>query len=188
MDSQIQVLPKPDWVSWDTIHDVIWKAHEVNRNKGIVMRYPSLTGEEIRERIEGQGTMFVAICDGKVVGTAALKTKKVCLWCGGGEYAYLCFAAVLPEYGGRGIYRMLYARVEDETKSKGLDRIMFDSHEGNKKILEIHKRDGFIPVSYRKYEDHFNIIMVKWLNGCPYSRIMCYLKYHKIKYVRRHTK
>ena len=72
MDSGIQIMEKPDWVSWETIHDVLWEAHAENRKNGVFMRYPSLSGEEIKRRIDDNGKMFVAIEDGKVIGSAAL--------------------------------------------------------------------------------------------------------------------
>ena len=49
MDSSIQIIEKPDWVSWDEIHEVLWKAHENNRENGVFMSYPSLTGDEIKK-------------------------------------------------------------------------------------------------------------------------------------------
>lgn len=42
----IEIVEKPEWVSWDDIHDVVWKAHENNRKKGVIMSYPSLPGEK----------------------------------------------------------------------------------------------------------------------------------------------
>lgn len=173
----VQVVEKPDWVSWDEIHDVIWKAHESNRQQGINMRFPALPGEEIKKRVEGNGKMFVALDGNKVVGTAALRTKKASLWCGKGEYAYLCFASVLPEYSGRGIYKQLYEYIERESIKNGLSRVMFDTHEKNSRMAEINLKHGYKKVSYKRYDDHYNIIFVKWLDGCPYSEARCKVEF-----------
>ena len=97
MDSEIQVTEKPDWVSWDEIHEVLWKAHEQNRKKGVIMSYPSLSGEEIRNKIGDHGKMFVAIEGEKVIGTLALINKVGKQWYNSGQYGYMCFGAVLPE-------------------------------------------------------------------------------------------
>ena len=72
MNSGMQVMEKPEWVSWDEIHEVLWKAHEQNRKKGVIMSYPSLSGEEIKNKIGDKGKLFVAIEDNKVIGTLAL--------------------------------------------------------------------------------------------------------------------
>ena len=175
----VQVIEKPDWISWDDIQEVIWIAHEVNRQHGIYMHFPSLSGEEIRKRIEGHGKMFVAVDGEKVVGTAAIVNKKVDLWCGSGNYAYFCFASVLPEYHGQGIYKQLYQFRERESINNGLTRVMFDTHERNIHTADINLKHGYKKVSYKRYHDHFNIVFVKWLKGCPYSDIRCRLEFAK---------
>ena len=178
----IQVIEKPDWVSWEDVREVIWLSHSRNREEGMNMLFPSLSGEEIRKRVEERkGKMFVALDGKEVVGTGALTVKRVDLWCGRGEYAYLCFAAVLPEYNGQGLYKALCALREEESRRMGLDRMMFDSHENNKVLFGINKKNGFYPVSYKNYGDHNNVIMVKWLAGSPYSYSRCKYEFFRRK-------
>ena len=124
-EKSIQIIEKPDWVSWDEIHDVLWKAHAQNREKGINMSFPALPGEKIKEMIEGKGKMLVAFCDGKVVGTAAIKVKHANLWCGTDNYAYCCFASVLPEYNGKGVYKRFNLEREKITQEIGLRKMLF---------------------------------------------------------------
>lgn len=165
-------MEKPEWVSWDEIHEVLWKAHAENREKGMNMNLPALPAEQIREKIdEGKGKMFVALDGRKVVATAAVMVKSLYLWCGKGEYAYFCFASILHEYRGYGLYKQLYIYIEREAVKRGLRRILFDTHEYNKHILAINAKYGFKAVRYFyvKKNDHFNVMMVKWLDGCPYS-------------------
>lgn len=181
----VQIIEKPDWVSWDDIHDVMWKAHEGNRKQGVFMRYPSLPGDEIRKRIEGIGKMFVALDGEKVVGTAAIKTMKAYLWCGKGDYSYLCFASVLPEYSGQGIYKQLYIYRERESLKNGISRVMFDTHESNQRMLNINSKNGFKRVDISVWKDHYNVVMVKWLDGCPYSNWHCKLQYLIHKWYRK---
>lgn len=135
------------------------------------MRYASLSGEEIRQRVEGKGAFFCAIKDGKLCGTAAIIEKKTKFWFNAEPviYAYLCFVCVLPEYTGWGIYKQLYKFIERERKNRGLSQLMFDTHENNKRMIDINHINGFVPVDYRFYKDHFNVVMVNWPNGCPYS-------------------
>ncbi len=177
----VQVVEKPDWVSWDDIQEVVWKAHETNRQRGINMRFPTLPGEEIRKHIEGDGKMFVALDGKKVIGTAAVNRKKANLWCGKGDYAYFCFASVLPEYSGQGLYKQLCEFVEKESINKGLFRVMFDTHEKNTRMSDINLKHGYKKVSYKRYDDHNNIIFVKWLEGCPYSNSRCLIEYTIVK-------
>ena len=185
--TNLQIVEKPDWVSWDEIHEVLWKAHAENREKGMNMAFPALPGEKIREILEkARGKMFVALDENnKVIGTAAIKVKSVNLWCGSGDYAYFCFAAILPEHRGNGIYKSLYIYRERESLKMGLDRILFDTHEHNRRIIDVNSRHGFKPVDISVWKDHYNVVMVKWLNGCPYSDWFCKLQFLAHKCYRK---
>ena len=48
---EIKIMEKPEWVSWDDIHQLLLAAHKKNIEKGIVMKYAQLPGEEIRKKI-----------------------------------------------------------------------------------------------------------------------------------------
>lgn len=168
MDSVLQIVDKPDWVSWDEIHDVLWKAHEKNREKGIIMAYPSLSGEEIKNKIGDSGKMFLAIDGKRVVGTLALIKKTGAQWYNSGQYGYLCFGAVLPECSGKGVYRSLYQLAEATAKQAGLRVLTRDTNENNARMLKITKQEGYHFVECKAYKDHFNIVRAKWLDKCPY--------------------
>ena len=169
MNTDINTIEKPDWVSWDEIHEVLWKAHEKNRENGVIMSYPSLTGEEIKKRIENNGKMYVAIDGQNVIGTLALIIKKGNKWYNKGSYGYLCFGAVLPNYSGKGIYRSLYKVAETTAINMGIFVITRDTNEKNARMLKISKQEGYHFVECKAYKDHFNIVRAKWLDGCPYS-------------------
>lgn len=175
MDKEIQVVEKPDWVSWDEIHEVLWKAHENNRKKGVIMSYPSLSGEEIKNKIGNNGTLFVAIEKDKVIGTLALIKKTGKQWYDKGEYGYLCFGAVLPECSGKGVYRSLYKLAEATAKQMKLSVLTRDTNENNARMLKITRQEGYHFVECKAYKDHFNIVRAKWLSECPYS--LWYIKF-----------
>ena len=177
MKSNIQIIEKPDWVSWDDIHNVLWAAHAQNRAKGILMRYPSLEGDEIRQRIEGKGKMFVAVDGMKLVGTAAYAIQNHSLWCGRGKYAHYCFAAILPDYQGMGIYKQLCLLREQDVIAYGVSRILIDTNEHNKREISISKKAGYQTVDIKTYQNHRNVLMVKWLDGCPFSKCTCIFHY-----------
>ena len=181
-----RIIEKPDWISWDEIHQVIWDSHADNRRRGIVMRYPSLKGDEIREKIGPQGIMLVALAeDDKVVGTAAFFPKAIRTWFGKDTYAYCCFASVLPAYSGLGIYKALCARQEELARDMGIDKMYFDTHEKNLHIIKNSIKAGYKYVDLQYYKDHFNVALVKWLDGCPYSDLKCKIKYYARALKRR---
>lgn len=178
MENKIRIIEKPDWVSWDEIHEVLWDAHENNRSKGMNMAFPSLPGNEIRRKIEnGKGKMLLAIDERRVIGTAGIIVKHANLWCGNDDYAYCCFASVLPSYNGMGIYRRLNLEREKIALEMGLDKMMFDTHEHNERKINVDKKVGFKLVDLTIWKDHYNVVMVKWLNGCPYSDRYCNIQF-----------
>lgn len=170
---------KPESVPWELIHDVIWQSHEENRRKGVVMRYPSLSGEDIKKKLGMDGRMLVALTgEGKLVGTAAVMPKEASFWFGKKKVAYCCFASILPEYNGKGIYKEMCLIQERIANDAGLAIMMFDTHEKNTRILNHSQKAGYRFVDYKYFKNHFNVVLVKWLDGCPYSRFRCFFNYH----------
>lgn len=181
MNPNIKIVEKPDWVTWETISEVLKKAHQDNRDQGVVMRLPMLSAEEIKNKFGDHDKFFVALDGEKVVGTGAVAIKEYSLWCNGEDarYAYVCFAAVLPEYSGMGIYKALDLRREKAAREMGVTKIIGDTHERNQHRLDIMMKVGYKFVAYKYCHDHFNIVAVKWLDGCPYSPMKCKFEFQK---------
>ena len=182
ISNNIIIQEKPEFVSWEEIHNVLASAHADNIRRGIRNALPARPGEELRNFIEGRGKLFVAITDGKVIGTGAIIKVRRAFWCGKQEYAYFCLASVLPEYKKQGIHKSIHNALENEAKKMGIDCVYFDAHEHNNRILSIQEKSGFIPIGLIVCKDHYNIIMMKWLNGCPYSSWYCRCQYLIRKY------
>lgn len=180
MDKNIKIQEKPEWVSWEEIHKLLWESHASNRAHGICMRKPSLPGEEIKKEIGEEGVMIVALDDKKLIGTAALLKKHMHTWFGDGDYGYLCYASILPQYRGKNIYKDLCAKREELAKQRGLKELFMDTHHKNIHVINLLNKNGFIPVDIRIFHDHWNIVLFKWIDGCPYSYIRC-----RFEFVRR---
>ena len=173
MSTDIQIIEKPEWISWDDIKQCLEESHSVNRERGINMIKYRWTVEKIRESMGINGVMLVAIDGKKVVGTAALGERERETWYVKGRYAYMSLACVLPQYSGCGIYKKLLSRREEIAKSRDYSVFLLDTHEKNTKIQNIAKSAGYQCVSYFNVTDHYNVIMAKWPAGCPYSETYC---------------
>lgn len=177
IEMAIQIIEKPDWVTWNQIQEVVSAAHKQNWERGVVMLNSKLTGEEISSKLGSMGKMFVALDGEKVVGTAGFKIKEASLWFGTRNFGYCCFAAILPEYNGKGIYKLLCEVREKFAVSQGVEMMMFDTHERNSHVIQVNKHVGFEFVDYKPCKDHNNVVMVKWLSVCPYSQKTLALHY-----------
>lgn len=185
--TEIQIVEKPDWVSWEDIKQCLMDAHETNKSKGINMAHYQWPVERIKESLGEKGVMFVALDGSRVVGTAAIGDKTGSSWYAPEKYAYMCFACVLPEYRGRGVYKELIVKREEVAKDLGFRVLLLDTHERNKRIQDIALKNGYKYVRFfrAKSNDHYSVVMVKWIDGCPYSKLYCLWKYYvsKIKAV-----
>ena len=76
MGNSIQVVEKPDWVSWDDIKQCLYEAHSVNRSKGINMAHYQWPAEKIKESLGENGFMLVALDGNKLVGTAGIGKER----------------------------------------------------------------------------------------------------------------
>lgn len=197
MRDSIQVLEKPVELSWDAIHEVLWAAHKENRERGMKMRYPELTGAEIEQLLGNSGRCFVAIHDGRVVGTCSYVVRKRKTWYAKGKrVAHYILGGVLPECQGKGVYSQLMAYREKAVIESGLQIIDMDTAEQNKKETDILQHNGFRFVGYSSYPygKHYSVVMAKWLNGCPYSSRYCSARFYlskiktKLRYKPGHIK
>lgn len=177
MRSGIQIMEKPDWVSWEEIRECMYNAHSVNRNKGIFMIKYLWPTDKIQAFIGVNGVMLVALDGKKVVGTAAVCDKLGNNWYAKGRYADFSFECVLPEYSGQGIYQEFERIREELCATRNYHVIVSDTHSKNKRRLKIAQLSGYRPVGYLRVKDHYNIIMAKWPAGCPYSQFYCMLRF-----------
>ena len=185
MGYNIEIIEKPDWVTWDVIHDVLASAHADNIRIGIRNALPARSAEELCNFIGDRGKIYIAYTDGEVVGTGAIIKVQRAFWCGKQEYGYFCLASVLPEYRNKGIHIKIHNALEDEAKKMGLKCVFFDAHEHNNKILDIQKKRGFMPIGLIVCKDHYNIIMMKWFSGCPYPSWYCRCQYLLRKFYKK---
>lgn len=184
---EIKIIEKPDWVSWDDIKRCLVDAHAVNRARGINMAHYQWPAEKIREYIGHDGVILVALDGKKVVGTAAISRKVSDGWFAKGEYAYMCFASVLPQYNGQGIYSRLIQLREKIALEQNYTVFVLDTHEKNTKIRKISQSNDYSLVGYFRTmnNDHYNVILAKWVAGCPYSKLYCKFRFN-LSWIKAH--
>ena len=186
-NTEIKIILKPDSISWDDISNFLRSSHEKNVENGVIMPYAQLPPEEIRQKIEGRGVMFVAMEGEQLVGTGALLFLEKDMWCGKGKFAYSCFDAVHPDYSGRGVYKAIANTQEQYALSNGVNRIFFDTHEKNRRMIQISKKSGYECINYRIRDDHNSIVLLKWLQDKPYTHRQCYKTYMNTKLGKKYN-
>ncbi len=175
---EVEIIEKPDSITWDDIHNVLYKAHEENREKGIFMRTSILTGEELRERL-GHGVCLVALVKGQLAGTASIKFLYRDRWYAHEMIGDLMLVGILPEYKGLCIYTKLLNKLEDIARMHKLSILELDTNEKNILMQKISLAKGFKKVSMfaSPFVKHYSVVMAKWLNQCPYSDLYLKLRF-----------
>lgn len=184
MESNIQIVEKPDWVTWDDIKQCLFEAHAENRAKGINMAHYQWPVERIKDSLGKKGVVLVALDGKRLIGTAAIGDKIGKTWYTKGPYAYICFDAVIPEYSGKGIFKLLDRKREQLAIDLGYKTLVFDTHSNNFHRQEIALKNGFRLVRFFRAssKDHYSVVMAKWLDGCPYSSFYCWIKFQLSKF------
>lgn len=173
--SEITIIEKPEQMSFEVIHGILQKAHAVNQKNGFLMTTSQLSGEQIRQRIGADGKCWVALDGDEPVGTLSLRFVKREKWYAKGMIPDYMLAGVLPSYQGKHINSMLAKEAFSFAKAAGYQVMELDTAENNRHAIEVYQHQGFQLVDYvaKKDVDHYSVIMVKWLEHCPFSAQYC---------------
>lgn len=168
MNAAIHIIEKPDWVSWDDIHQVLYASHEVNRKRGMYFATAELSGDKLRDAV-GDGKCFVAIDGDKVVGTCSVKIKNLHRWFAKGPTAYYMYSGILPEYQGQGIYSLLEDARDRYVDENHIEVIYVYTSEGNFKQIKQKLSRGFqrAGVSASRNTQYYSILLVRWKTPPP---------------------
>lgn len=169
--NEIKIIEKPEWISWDDIHQLLLEAHKDNIKNGIIFRYAQMPGEEIRETLGEEGCCWVALDGDKLVGTHSVsffQGKK--WWDKGKKVAHGCFTGILKDYQGIGILDELHDRYHEYVCSKGIDMTEGDTAENNRIMRKVLQKKGYKTVEFfASPSAHYSVRIVKWYNGCPFT-------------------
>ncbi len=167
----IRIEEKPDWMSWDDVHELLAEAHQSNFKKGIILKYALMPGEQIRKKLGEEGCCWIAFDGDKPVGvTAVTFFQGKDWWNKGKKVAHGCFTGILKSYQGIGILEELNARKYEYIKRAGADMNQGDTSEENKVVRKVLAKDGYKTVGYfSSTSNHYSVRIVKWLGECPFS-------------------
>ena len=185
--NEVKIIEKPDTISFEAIWDILHRAHSTNLEKGIIMHTTELSADELERYIQPEGKCFIAIKDDEIIGTASYRIRKRIDWYVQGKFLDEVLVGVVPEHTGEHIYSLLYNAIETSARELEIPLIVFNTAENNKRKQIICKKKGFQYVGFFVAEDndHYSVIMAKWLDGCPFSKTKIWFRYHKRKnYIR----
>lgn len=176
---EITIKERTEDISFEEIAKLVRKAYSVWDEKGYDYAARNYTAEDI-ERVSKGGTVLIALADGKAVGTLIYYLGRKYKDLGTVNSVHSHIAAVLPEYKGNRIGRMLFEKMFTDAKKAGCGEYVGDTCAENKKLLEWYKRMGCEVVSYTSFPNtsYYSVVFLKPLNN-KYSKAF-YIS-HRIK-------
>lgn len=167
---EIKIIQKPDSVSWDDIHNLLLEAHKKNIEKGIVLQYAQMSGEEIQKKLGDEGRCWVAMDGDKLVGTTSVTFFiGKGWWNKGKKVAHGCFTGILRQYQGTGILEEMNAKKYEYSIASGAEMNQGDTSEDNKIVRKVLAKEGYKTVAFFASEsNHYSVRIVKWFGECPF--------------------
>lgn len=188
-DLSIIIRPlKETQYSYDKISEIVSRAHIINKEKGLRYRTASMNAEEVEKSV-GEGITYVALCDQDIVGTASVCKQIGTDWYDKGQLVvHYCFDAVIPEYQGLGIMKLIDKERDKFSVSIGALLIRSGTAEGN--TIQRHKYEklGFVPVDYKRIKGNnfCSVIYAKWIDKAHQpSKFICLSHFYCRKYYVR---
>lgn len=176
---EITIKERTGDISFEEIATLVRKAYSVWDEKGYDYAARNYTAGDI-ERVSSGGTILIAFADGKAVGALIYYLGRKYKDLGTVNSVHSHIAAVLPEYKGNRIGRMLFEKMFDKAKKAGCGEYIGDTCAENKQLLEWYKRMDCKVVSYTSFPNtsYYSAVFLKPLNN-EYSNFFYVL--HRIK-------
>lgn len=168
---EIKVIPKPDWVSWEDIHQLLLKANITNEKRGFSVAGLTCTPEELEKQMEN-GMCVVALHGDKLVGVSACSFNCVQRWYNKKEKSARKFiTGILKSYQGCGVLGEIDKVLDSYIKNSGCGFIVASTAVMNTAVRKKAQLSGYKELTYISFPDtlYYSVIFGKWLNKCPFS-------------------
>ena len=169
---EIRMMEKPEWVSWNDMHELLLAAHKKNIEKGVVMQTTTMTDDDIEKYLGEDGKCFVAFCGDALVGTTSVRVSKGDRWYDKDMIvAKGTMSAILPEYQGLGLLEDMNVLRDRYIAENGVQLLEGDTPEENVLVRKLVTKKGFKEVRFfpASHQNHYSVYFVKWLGECPFT-------------------
>lgn len=99
---------------------------------------------DLKEMIESIDIeVIVAIANDEIIASAYVKSKTAKSYLKFGNYAYIGFMYVKPEYRGKGISQKVIEKLLSWAKSRNFNELRLDVYDDNLKAVKAYEKFGF---------------------------------------------
>lgn len=106
-------------------------------------------------------------------------------WYAKGRIPDFILGGVLPEYQGMHVFTGLFDLGLKKLTELGYSAVEGDTADNNTLAIKKYKHLGYRLVSYKANSngDHYSVIMMKWMDKCPFSSVYLNLRFYMKKIV-----
>jgi GNAT superfamily N-acetyltransferase len=180
---RILVIPKPEYVSWDEITQLLHIGYSERRMQGLDYSAASQSVQKTIERVSN-GVCLVALLDGKLIGTESYRMiraseLKFRRWYHDDCFFYLHSLTVLPEFKRMGIGTIIRNKIVEEAYQKKVDSLISDTSAHAKWLISWYSRLGHKKVGQVSHPttNYFSIVMRTPICGKKYNELYRRLMY-----------
>lgn len=170
---------KTEAVSFEQIAEVLHDAHRSNIEKGMRFASAFITGEEIREEVGEEGTIYLIRQEAEIAAVGAIKYRQWNKWfCKDTLCGNIFLVGVREKYKGYGLSKMMYHKLEEIIFQK-CEIATMNTAVNNTIMLQSRLHDGWRYVDFFSHKgvDFYSIMLAKWHGQCPYSNRECQYRY-----------
>ena len=166
-ESEIIIRELQESDSLELLTELLHRAYKSLADLGLKYYATHQTVEQTRHRIR-KGTVFVALRDGRIVGTIFYRNpQEACHtdWYDREEVAYIGQMGVEPDLKRQGIATKLMDFIEQRALEDGAGELALDTAETASHLIEWYKRRGYRFIDYVDWEvtNYRSVIMSKKL-------------------------
>lgn len=168
---EIKVIPKPDRVSWEDIHQLLLIANKTNEKRGFSVAGLTCTPKELEKQVEN-GLCVVAMHGDKLVGVSACSFNCAQRWYNKKEKSARKFiTGILKSYQGCDVLYEIDKVLDNYIKNSGCSFIVADTAVMNTAMRKQAQLGGYKELTYISFPNtlYYSVIFGKWLNKCPFS-------------------
>lgn len=174
ISDKIVVIPKPDYISWESITDLLHLAYKERSDEGLHYGASTQSVEKTIERV-GNGICFVALKGGDLIGTASL----IIFNDKGRQNGYFIQNGVHPNYKRLGIGSKLRDASIDFAKLNNFQAVYCDTAIQARSVVNWYLKAGWQKVAYCSHRDtnYYSVQFRLAIEGRKYSKVEAKIRF-----------
>ena len=174
---KIEVIEKPDWVSWEQITVLLHAAFAEHAARGLTYAACNQTVEHTINRANG-ATCLVALVDGELGGTACISVCNKILR--GKVKCHFTQHGIHPRFKGRGVGRAILLKASEIAKAAHAEAIYADTAAKADGVIAFHLKCGFQIVGLKSHAttNYYSVCFRKPICGRCYGEVERKFRYY----------